>query len=774
MANMIVCPKCGNINQPTAVKCNSCGYELVPETLKFLQDVPGLNASTIQKLYISGFKNVEDLRMASVREISKVEGISRIMAERIKQHILKLELTGEQKKVSLYICSHCGALLSEKSTSCPQCGAAVIQDTEAEVPLETKPSKEEEKLIKELEKPKITLFLCSNCGAFVSSDARACPNCGALMEGGSAEEEAEVKEEKPEVQPVGIAAAHETDGAIIGVCSSCGAFLSRSVKACPVCGSPAENNISVAINSLGETETGGPETPIRPDFAFSGFDPKLESEGKIFLCEVCGAFVAEGATVCPVCSSPTANMRKEVIRIGAPEEMGSEEVINLLEKEIIEAMENAEHGETVRAEKKVEEPQPVEEPEIVELHGFDVIEAELNEVIPEERPEAGSEQGDVGENVVHLDDVHSAITSELGDILVESVVKERFSFEDHETPEKVEHSHDPVGEVESELWEYFFDETEEKTEGEETECPICGYKNLPDAEKCEICGSTIMPEEVEKKEKEAPATPVLPKKVKKEVVVEEKKAQPETDFREVKKVKKEVMTVPVGTVEMKPFTEGKKGILASAVEKNYYLLLGIALAGVGVISLLVFGLTVLAAGVIAAGFLSIGVIFSLMILKAQKKEERVQKNMRIAVPARPSEIALFNMGSTYLATGRFGEAVKTFEEVVKINPGNEVAWNNLGSALSKLEKHGEALKCYEKALEIKPDFEIAWNNKGNALARMGRFEEALECYDKAIALKKDYHDAWVNKGYVLVKIGRYNEAIACANEANKLMERTYA
>ncbi|MEM4160819.1 MAG: tetratricopeptide repeat protein, partial [Thermoplasmata archaeon] len=546
----------------------------------------------------------------------------------------------------------------------------------------------------------------------------------------------------------------ETDGAIIGVCNACGAFLSRTAKTCPVCGSPSEENITVAISS------GGPGEKIETEKAqeIYGFDPRLETQGKIFLCEVCGAFVSQGAETCPICNSPTANMKREVISIGEGLEMSSDEVINLLEKEIIHAMESADGGKREREVEVRQEPVLEEnvEPETVELPSFEDVEKELRESLPEHQPDTGKEEE--MEQVNHLVDVHSAVTSEIGDILVESVVRERFTVEETDTPEKVEHRHDPVADVESELWEYLL-ESEEEMPVKENECPICGYKNSPDAEKCEICGSTIKEEKVEEipgaEEKE---------KVKKEVV--EEQALPETKFKEVKKEE----PLPLVSARVKALPLEKKGTLETMLEKNSHILLAVSLALVGISGVLALGLTIQAAAVIALGFLIVGVFFSFLILRSQKKP---QKSVRVSQPSRPSEIALFNMGSTYLATGRFAEAVKAFEEVVKINPGNEVAWNNLGSALSKLERHEEALKCYEKALEINPDFEIVWNNKGNALARLGRFEEALKCYDKAIALRRDYHDAWVNKGYVLVKTGRYNEAIACANEANKILERAY-
>ncbi|MGC8912414.1 MAG: tetratricopeptide repeat protein [Thermoplasmata archaeon] len=796
MARTILCPKCNTKNDEKAIKCRKCGEEFIPKTLEFLLNVPGVSTFVVQNLLTAGFKTVSDLKNASARELTKVSGISKLTAQKIKEQILKMELSEkerkeEEPKVSLYICSNCGALLSSNARTCPQCGALVEQNEASEVPVERKPAPEEEKIIQEMEKPKVELYLCSNCGAFVSSDAARCPTCGAIMDVGEQEHTMETPG-KPE-KSVEIVAHPIEDGAIIGICSACGAFLSKNAQVCPVCGAETKEKIEVAITSTAEPQSSQKiETPINVDFAIS----TLETETKIFLCEVCGAFVSEGAEVCPICNSPTTQMKKEIIKVGGEEKNASEEVISLLEKEIMSAAMEGGEGEPKPREAvmEVREGKVEDTPSPQEILDFSFVEDELSRELPllaehiEEDKKTGNEEPCIDDVVKmeHLSDVQLAVSAELGDILVEDVVKKEFTDEEEDVEkERVEHHSDPIGEVESELWEYMFavdeEDVEEQAHVEEEKgiliCPICGYKNSSNAKTCEICGSLILPDEMESEG--------APKKVKKILVVEPSTQESGGKFTEVKfKNAKEPKTAAkpqtasgtaVATLtRIKP--EVPKPEEKTILEKYTYFILVLTLVTTGIVVELLFGFTMLAVGILALAFLCTGAIFTL-IIKWQHKQKVLQTRIHVSPKqgsSKPTEIAMFNMGSTYLATGRYEDAVRAFESVVAMNPGNEIAWNNLGSALSKLERHEEALKCYEKALGINPKFEIAWNNKGNALARLGRFEEAIQSYDRAIEIKRDYHDAWVNKGYVLVKIGKYNEAIECANTANKLLGGNYA
>lgn len=67
-------------------------------------------------------------------------------------------------------------------------------------------------------------------------------------------------------------------------------------------------------------------------------------------------------------------------------------------------------------------------------------------------------------------------------------------------------------------------------------------------------------------------------------------------------------------------------------------------------------------------------------------------------------------GLAYYNAGNYEDAIKTWEEVVKLNPNNAIAYNNIGSAYNLMKKWEEAIPYFNKALAINPDFQLAKNN----------------------------------------------------------------
>jgi tetratricopeptide (TPR) repeat protein len=64
--------------------------------------------------------------------------------------------------------------------------------------------------------------------------------------------------------------------------------------------------------------------------------------------------------------------------------------------------------------------------------------------------------------------------------------------------------------------------------------------------------------------------------------------------------------------------------------------------------------------------------------------------------------------------------------------------NLQGLKLSKSGRDGEAIKCFEQALKINPTYTNALYNKGLSLNKIGRKEEAIEAYGKAKSIL--YHN----------------------------------
>jgi tetratricopeptide (TPR) repeat protein len=87
-------------------------------------------------------------------------------------------------------------------------------------------------------------------------------------------------------------------------------------------------------------------------------------------------------------------------------------------------------------------------------------------------------------------------------------------------------------------------------------------------------------------------------------------------------------------------------------------------------------------------------------------------------------------------------------------------WFNQGNALNRQGKLDEAIKAYDEAIRLDPKYVAAWGNKGNALDGQGKYDEAIKAYDEAIRLDPKYAIAWNNKGIALEALGKTTEANA--------------
>ena len=106
------------------------------------------------------------------------------------------------------------------------------------------------------------------------------------------------------------------------------------------------------------------------------------------------------------------------------------------------------------------------------------------------------------------------------------------------------------------------------------------------------------------------------------------------------------------------------------------------------------------------------------------------------------------MGKAQLAyyVNQYETAIALCNTILEeLKPGYPEAWYNKGVALWKLGRHEEALRAWEEALRLKPDDPEVWNNKGVALDELGRREEALCAYDEALRLKPDFPEALHNR-----------------------------
>ncbi|WP_017716809.1 tetratricopeptide repeat-containing S1 family peptidase [Kamptonema formosum] len=133
-----------------------------------------------------------------------------------------------------------------------------------------------------------------------------------------------------------------------------------------------------------------------------------------------------------------------------------------------------------------------------------------------------------------------------------------------------------------------------------------------------------------------------------------------------------------------------------------------------------------------------------------------------------SETDWVNYGNQLWRVFRFDEAVKAFDEAIKIKPNLYAAWYARGLALRWQDKYQEALASFDRATQIKPNLYEAWRERGNALYDLNRYPEALASFDKAIAINDKDSVLYMWRGELLQELKRYPEARDAYSQAIEL------
>jgi tetratricopeptide (TPR) repeat protein len=156
-----------------------------------------------------------------------------------------------------------------------------------------------------------------------------------------------------------------------------------------------------------------------------------------------------------------------------------------------------------------------------------------------------------------------------------------------------------------------------------------------------------------------------------------------------------------------------------------------------------------------------------------------------AVHIQPYDLkARFNLGVVYFKLNRFDEAVKHFDETVKIFPSYEPAQKKLNMARAMrermvvpadtnqaysymqsglvLEREGKleaAIGEYRKQLELKPDDVRIYQRLGMIYYRLRQFSEAVRHYTEVVRINPGLAEGHYNLGLALVEQGLIDKAV---------------
>ncbi|MBT5911292.1 tetratricopeptide repeat protein [Rhodospirillaceae bacterium] len=118
--------------------------------------------------------------------------------------------------------------------------------------------------------------------------------------------------------------------------------------------------------------------------------------------------------------------------------------------------------------------------------------------------------------------------------------------------------------------------------------------------------------------------------------------------------------------------------------------------------------------------------------------------------------------------GRYRNAIKSYNVLIKLVPDHAEAYNLIGLSLKKLLVYNAAIASCKKAIEIQPDYAEAYSNLGNIFVDIKRIKEGIRCFRNAIRLKPNLLTAIFNLGVTLSEENQYEHSISNFKKAIEL------
>jgi tetratricopeptide (TPR) repeat protein len=133
-----------------------------------------------------------------------------------------------------------------------------------------------------------------------------------------------------------------------------------------------------------------------------------------------------------------------------------------------------------------------------------------------------------------------------------------------------------------------------------------------------------------------------------------------------------------------------------------------------------------------------------------------------------NQVAHNELGSALLKRGQLDEAIRQYQEAIRLKPRYAEACNNLGVALDMRGRTDEAIRQFQETIRLIPDYPVTYFNLGNALLRRGQIDEAIGQYYEGIHLKPADAGGHHNLGVALTRKGQIDDAIGQYQESIRL------
>lgn len=146
-------------------------------------------------------------------------------------------------------------------------------------------------------------------------------------------------------------------------------------------------------------------------------------------------------------------------------------------------------------------------------------------------------------------------------------------------------------------------------------------------------------------------------------------------------------------------------------------------------------------------------------LRKERNNTQRPLNSSICVSKPQAKIqVLLEAAMAFYRSGRFGEAVQAYEDILRQRPANFDAAHMLGIMAMRTGDAPRAVAMISRAVRLNPKHAQAYANLGTAYSCINQPEDALRAYDHALKLDRRFTGVLHNHGTLLQRLGRHEEA----------------
>ena len=154
----------------------------------------------------------------------------------------------------------------------------------------------------------------------------------------------------------------------------------------------------------------------------------------------------------------------------------------------------------------------------------------------------------------------------------------------------------------------------------------------------------------------------------------------------------------------------------------------------------------------------------------QAKDSKIYKYYKIIKTGNTDsgEYEAFNQGMKSYEQKDYDNALKKFQEAIKLNSKFSTAYSMCGLVYKELGNYDLAVENITKAIEIEPGHYWNYYSRADAYTKMNQFDKAVADFTKIIQIEPNKDFGYLSRGYVCYETKKYNNAIEDFTKALQL------